>query len=1063
MTERCEDLDQFFDRELGAEAAQEFRDHLATCTRCQEVLLGRMLEAEVVAGEAAPPRTELVPPPVAPREPEAPLPGSAAPAPPAPAAPAPEPPGAPTPAPGAPVPEPAAAAEPVAVTLTAVPGAPLVEPPTDDRPGPRSWPTIAACAGVLAAAAAVVVLLPAPPRAPALTLAPTRTVEVRFSAAALDHHRPLGVMRAAGDPATEQIKLQELTDLERAGARNELVGALAMNGDLASARRNARNLPVSAQSLIDRAALELLEIDHAAPVAELAQDPAATRALSLTADALRIAPDAAQAKWNQAVALRRIGLALTAAAAFDDVAALREPGWAQEARANADSLRRGYQGEIDDWKQIAQDADRMVLGGPALPDRAVARAPSLARDKLYLAVATAATTARLDALVPLARALDQQFATTALGDLIAHVRASDLAARAPLAAELHDFLALHKPVEGIGELRARALKRGLTDVALASFLAVPENDTDEDDAASLDRLAAGHRDEWWHLIALSLRAYVAEFWRRDYPAVDAIARLAEPLCRTVRTIRCARILVYAGGANSQMGRGDLASEQLTTALHQARAAAAPEHELAALDALGQAIAIRVTDDVDASAVAGAYLDEVALRRASCDTRLHRLDFAATSALQRHRYVQAAAARRSADALEQGECRDARLRLNGETARLQLVLRGRDSVDTLRGKLARLEAGNQPHQRLYLDYLGAAATLVEDRARGEAELRRVITAADARPDATYAALVRASAFDALVESAAAAGSASIVLALLSERLGAPRFERCVLGVASWSHLVVAAFDAGGKSVLDAPRDVPEGAVMIPAAKVVSPAMRARLASCPRIDVVAPGPYLGAPRLLGDDVAWVYHTGQAGRTGRTGRTGAPPPRDPAHRREVVVSQVTPPESLRLPSLQAFAPGDGAELLSGARATPTGVLAAIRTASLVVIVAHGFTDASEPSAASLILSPDAQGDYLLTAAKVRSATLTGSPVVILAGCDAGRVQVSAEPWSLATSFLAAGARVVIAPTEPIPDAGAGEVFRSLVERIRGGADPVEAINVERRSRGAAAAWLSSIVVFE
>ena len=50
MTERCEDLDPFFDRELGEEAAQAFRDHLASCARCEKVLLGRMLEAAVVAG-----------------------------------------------------------------------------------------------------------------------------------------------------------------------------------------------------------------------------------------------------------------------------------------------------------------------------------------------------------------------------------------------------------------------------------------------------------------------------------------------------------------------------------------------------------------------------------------------------------------------------------------------------------------------------------------------------------------------------------------------------------------------------------------------------------------------------------------------------------------------------------------------------------------------------------------------------------------------------------------------------------------------------------------------------
>jgi hypothetical protein len=138
-------------------------------------------------------------------------------------------------------------------------------------------------------------------------------------------------------------------------------------------------------------------------------------------------------------------------------------------------------------------------------------------------------------------------------------------------------------------------------------------------------------------------------------------------------------------------------------------------------------------------------------------------------------------------------------------------------------------------------------------------------------------------------------------------------------------------------------------------------------------------------------------------------------------------------------------------------------MRTAGLIVIVAHGITDAREPSAASLILSPDREGDYLLTASKVSTARLDGAPIVILAGCDAGRVSVSAEPWSLATSFLAAGARAVMAPTEQIPDDEAGKAFESLVGRIRNGADPVEALQAERSDRGTDAAWLSSMIIFE
>jgi hypothetical protein len=45
MTKRCADLDEFFDGELAADQADAFREHLATCERCQRVLHGRMQES----------------------------------------------------------------------------------------------------------------------------------------------------------------------------------------------------------------------------------------------------------------------------------------------------------------------------------------------------------------------------------------------------------------------------------------------------------------------------------------------------------------------------------------------------------------------------------------------------------------------------------------------------------------------------------------------------------------------------------------------------------------------------------------------------------------------------------------------------------------------------------------------------------------------------------------------------------------------------------------------------------------------------------------------------------
>ena len=50
MTERCADLDLFLDGELTEGQAAVFRDHLATCERCQLLLRGRLQELGVAAG-----------------------------------------------------------------------------------------------------------------------------------------------------------------------------------------------------------------------------------------------------------------------------------------------------------------------------------------------------------------------------------------------------------------------------------------------------------------------------------------------------------------------------------------------------------------------------------------------------------------------------------------------------------------------------------------------------------------------------------------------------------------------------------------------------------------------------------------------------------------------------------------------------------------------------------------------------------------------------------------------------------------------------------------------------
>jgi hypothetical protein len=83
MMDRCADLDEFFDGELAADQADRFRDHLADCERCQEILHGRMQEN--VAAQVPAARRERAAAPAATALAEAPAPVVSAAAVPAPA------------------------------------------------------------------------------------------------------------------------------------------------------------------------------------------------------------------------------------------------------------------------------------------------------------------------------------------------------------------------------------------------------------------------------------------------------------------------------------------------------------------------------------------------------------------------------------------------------------------------------------------------------------------------------------------------------------------------------------------------------------------------------------------------------------------------------------------------------------------------------------------------------------------------------------------------------------------------------------------------------------------
>jgi CHAT domain-containing protein len=157
----------------------------------------------------------------------------------------------------------------------------------------------------------------------------------------------------------------------------------------------------------------------------------------------------------------------------------------------------------------------------------------------------------------------------------------------------------------------------------------------------------------------------------------------------------------------------------------------------------------------------------------------------------------------------------------------------------------------------------------------------------------------------------------------------------------------------------------------------------------------------------------------------------------------------------------------MLDGASATPSRVLGALADASFVEIHAHGMVKAAVSDASFLMLSPEVDGSYALTAGAIRHQPLRGHPIVILAACHAATAAAYRhETWSLPAAFLAAGARAVIASNDVISDGDAGGFFDELHARIERGATPAVALNGTRTrwlAAHPAAAWTRSLMVFQ
>lgn len=1007
MSERDDDLHaltaRYFDGELDAADEGRALDHLAGCARCQAEL-GDFMGMDVALGR---PALAVGSRPAA---------------------------------------EPPAVLAPVVAAAPADPDAPIsleearqqraarAAQRAADKAGRPSggWLVPVGLLGAVAAAAVVLIGVRAVRReheaaAVQLALAPTRGVEARFSSRAFDGHRPYEVVRGAA--GREDIPLATLAELDKRGERASLAAAQALRGEVEQARTAILAAPRSPEREADLAAAELL-----AGHPELALE-AADRALEAS-------PQLAVAQWNRALALRDLGLPLTAAASFDEVARRGEPGWSAEAAQKATALRAPMADRAPKAKAFAEAARAMVdHRGPALTAADAAARPGLTRLYFHDALRAAATADEARALAPLAEALDRAAGNDLAQQAVRRVAAADFGARAPLALAYRELASGRAPASA-PELLARLPKAAAFDDLRLGALFVAR---DPARSAELIRLIEATGDPWFTLhlprerAAASLAAGAAD--RAELELRTGLAGCDERLW----AFRCARIAHDLMSLYIDHTRYDEAEAAADRAVRLFAASGATELEDARLLGLAETRRGR-----GRYALAAATFREVIARLAGSDCTSTRY---ATSGLTLLAIYRGASLGDVIPPLPD-DCGGAPSPIE-VGAMVDLALMSRNPDDKARAEQWIAAASKAADPVLpAIAKLAEARLSLEQAPQGAAVLRAALP--ELAGDDELNSAFRAWVYQTLVDDAGRRGAWAEALATVAEELGVAAPQRCALAVSlddtrgTAVALGKSGAATGARSSVKAPPEW-SGAGLVPAS------LRDALAGCERIEVLARAPLHGRADLLPAELPWAF----AGRERAPQAAAAPP------RRELFIGDALPPPALALPALAPMPPHPAAPELAelrGLAATPQAVLAALADVTYAELHVHGQVDLGVADASFLALSPGPDQRWALTAAEVRGAKLAAAPVIVLAACRAATVApFEHKRWSLPDAFLAAGARAVIAPTVEIPDAEAVAFFAELRARLTAGEEPAAALAALRKAYVAKGSrWAADVVLF-
>jgi len=868
-------------------------------------------------------------------------------------------------------------------------------------------------------------------------LMPSRVIVERLPYAAFDRYREYDPTRS-GSPRREQVSARALADLEALPDKTGLIAAHLARGDLDAAEQVLSGAGPGDDLDVERAIVAYKKGHH-------------TVALALLDEVLARAPRHAQAMWNRAVVLAELDLPLVAAEAFEASADVFAPFWYAEAMKRSGDLRYRERMRAREWKLASEACGALATG--VVPDLGIARRhASVCRPGLIEAVRRAQTRDEVMRLLPVAEVIDAGSEDTASSELVQRTASLDFKIRGAAVAIYRNLtMSSNLSADDKAGLLARLRASGQSDLVLG---ALPRAGMLHDHIDEYVKLALTSRDPYFAEIAVERAAEAKVASGRLLEAELSLREAVERCAKQAVELRCSYLQKALAGLYVARHRPTEATETALAALKRSRRLGLYWDERFLFGILADAA--RFARDYSQMR---AYIREAALRDDECAQRRLSHEVVAEVELAELRFASSRTELDRAPTCNQ-PLSLLRAEIEAELARFdrtpERTVELREAFDRIRrdGKLSQ-------GQQAYLDATEGRLVATGDPTAARALLARAIEAADKLGiDNAFGMKARSVGYNTLLLLGAKDLDGARLLELFAAAGRAQPRAGCALGaLIDDERLLLVARDASGRI-----QQVFEPhAFKSPdfhARTLVPVELVSALSGCSRVDVIALPPLYGQPRLLPPELAWSYRGPAAARL-------------PVGTRRPValtIEDVRPPEALGLPKLQSSShqprgPGIDEVVLSGSEATPRRVSRELTFADLVEVNAHGFVDLGISDVSLIALSPEADGDFALTARSIAALKLQRAPFIALAACQtAYTAPYLHEPWSLPYAFLLAGARGVLAPTTSIPDQDAGNFFRAVGDQVLRGVDPAAVLRDQRLSRrGGAADWVDDVVLFD